>query len=97
MKPRKLNLSEIWQLYLLLKPAMAGRELNGLLIDEILSLLELSPEGTLVACLNILYNKVELDRLNPLELGLAFIIGLKENKFFEFVDFIRITSDDISR
>lgn len=92
-KTKKLSFQEMWNLYLLLKSAIDNRELDDLLIDEIVNLLMLSPQGTLATCLGVFYNKVDIDNLNPLEAGLFFIRGIKENDFFNFVKFVRNISN----
>lgn len=96
MKPKRLSLSEIWELYLLLKPALDKREQKELLIDEIEMLLRNSKPGTLVASLNIMYDNITKQELNPILSALLFIEGLKQNNFFAFVSFVKGISDGSS-
>lgn len=86
-KPKKLNLSEIWQLYLVLKNPINSGEKKKLLIDEIERILDNSPPGTLISSLEIMYNSVEKD-ISPTEALVLFIQGLKNNNFFAFVEFV---------
>ena len=60
-KPNRLNLEQMWNLYLLLKPALENRELKSILLDEVEELLLLSKPGTLFAVLSILYDNISRD------------------------------------
>ena len=87
MKPKRLNFEEMWKLYKLLAPAIEDREPEKTLLDEVDKLLELSPLGTMVDCLHILYdNKPITDGDEAL---LMFMNGLVENDFYAFIDFIK--------
>jgi hypothetical protein len=43
---------------------------------------------TLVQAVRMMYPKKKIDEENPVELLILFTRGLKENEFFEYVDFI---------
>lgn len=88
MKSNKLNLEDVWKLYLLLEPSLKDRERKELVEDEIVEVIKLSESKALLECIHILYdNKVEINNVD--EFVSAIYIGLETNKFFEFVDFIR--------
>ena len=87
-KPKKLNLSEIWELYILLKPALDDRDTEKDLLDEISKLLELSPSGTLVACLHVLYDNINI--VSGEDALMLFIQGLDKNEFYTFVEYIKV-------
>ena len=81
----------MWRLYLKLKPALEDRERESILFDEAKKLLLLSQEGTLLECLNILYDNKDIRKIEPSnEYILLFINGLIYNLFFEFVDFVEV-------
>jgi hypothetical protein len=88
MKSNKLNLKDMWRLYLLLKPALENRKREDSFLDEVDVILSLSPDGTLVEGIDILYDNIDKDELSGIQTLSLFILGLKRNKFFEFVDFI---------
>lgn len=83
-----LNFQEMWNLYLLLKPAIDNRELKELVLDEIIEIIDLSSPQALLECLHILYdNSIKFD--TPMEFNRLFITGIRENDFFGFCGFIR--------
>jgi hypothetical protein len=97
LKPKKLSLSEIWKLYLLLHKGLKDRERCEVFIDEVEQILVSSPPGTLFECLAILYdNKFEDKDVEGKELIILFINGLVTNSFYEFADFVKAFSNDSS-
>lgn len=88
MQPKKLNLQEITRIYLLLKPAIDGREREAYFLDEITKVIDLSAPEALLECVRILYdNKPEIN--NVVDFNEYFATGLLENDFYLFVEFIR--------
>jgi hypothetical protein len=88
MKSNKLNLKDMWRLYLLLKPAIAERDRKDTIEDEVLEIIKLSDSKALLECVHILYdNKVKISNLQEF---VSFIQnGLDRNRFFEFDDIMR--------
>jgi len=88
MKPKKLNLDEIWNLYLLLKHAVEGREPKETLLDEVLEIIHLAEPQALLASIRIMYdNKIRIN--SPAEFNEAFIKGVLKCEFLQFCDVIR--------
>ena len=88
MKSKKLNLEEVWKIYLLLRPAIEGRNPEVLVVDEIDKIIELSTPEVLLECIHVMYdNKVKFN--NGLEFELLFANGIIQSKFLEFCEFIR--------
>ena len=75
----------MWKLYLLLKPAIDNREREDFLLDEIEYLLDNLPDGTLVECLNILYDNIPSDLMGIQSISM-FLQGIQKNDFYLFVD-----------
>ena len=87
MKPNKLNIHEMWKLYLLLEPSLPEKFENEI-EDEIVSIVIASTPETLLECVHILYdNKMEVDSAE--EFLLCISKGLMQNMFFVFVEFAR--------
>lgn len=86
MKPKKLNLTEIHRLYLVLRHALPDKE-EALLIDEIEKILQRAEPNTMMRCLEIMYSK-KPNKSDPFNLLLLFIKGLQINDFFEYSNFI---------
>lgn len=83
MKPKKLNLSEMWKVYQLLYPAVSTIEMDDSVIDNVLDIIELSTPEALLEVMGIMYdNKARFN--NPMEFNELFIKGLSENEFFVF-------------
>ena len=82
---RKLNLHEMWRLYLILQPYLPEKR-NEFLVDEMEAVFGKMQWPDLKRSLEILYKKIPDD--NPIVYLLMMIRGLKENNFFVFVDFI---------
>lgn len=83
-----MNLNQIHQLYLLLRSCLPQRE-EPYLIDEIEKMVGMMESGeTLVQAVELMYPKKKINRENPLELLLLFVKGLKQNEFFEYVQFV---------
>lgn len=80
--PKKLNLTEIYSLYLLLGKGLGKQYL----LDEIIQMLKTLPPENVKKSLHLMYDTVSLD--NPMMVGLMFVRGLKANKFFEFQMFM---------
>ena len=87
IKPKKLNLDEMWKLYIILKPALDNRKSEDVLLDEIDKLLELSPSGTRVACLNVMYDNIKVT--SGAEALALFIQGITKNEFYSFVEYVK--------
>lgn len=86
-KPKKLNLRQVHELYLLLKPYLSETA-NEFLVDEIEAVVSrMDREEVFMRSLEIMYGKTP--KGNPLELLLEFTRGIKANDFFTYVDFIR--------
>lgn len=83
---KKLTLREIHALYLVLEHALPEKE-EDYLIDQIDSLLSRAKEGTIVRSLEIM--KIKTEKKSDIQLLILFIRGLKENNFFEYVEFIK--------
>ena len=77
MKPKKLSLREMWELYKLL-----GKD-NGqkYLLDEVIQMLREVPPENIKKSMVLMYGKMTSD---PLELAISFTKGLQKNNFFEF-------------
>lgn len=83
---RKLTLREMHQLYLLLKPFLPKEE--KYLIHEIIKIMEkISPEA-FIESMKILHGKNFDFNMNPGELVLKFVKGIKENNLFSYVNFV---------
>ena len=88
MKPKKLTLDEMWKLYRIIKPSLQSEQKDRL-IDEIEAMLDNAPSGMVRSSLSVLYAKPErFSDANPLEFLLLFVVGIKKNKFFKFVEFM---------
>lgn len=81
-RPKKLSLQEMWELYGLL----GDGNNKTYLFDEIVSMMETIHPENIKESMRLMYTRVSL---NPLEVGLMFVKGLKCNKFFEFQEFIK--------
>ena len=88
MKSNKLNLKDMWRLYLLLKPAIAERDRKDTIEDEVLEIIKLSDPKALLECIHILYdNEVNIQHVN--EFVDLVSTGLEKNNFFLFVETLR--------
>jgi hypothetical protein len=85
MKPKKLSLREIHQLYLLLVDYLPEKE-QGSFLDELISVFDKAKPGTIAECLNILYPKYVIQ--DSLESIAMFIEGLNQNDFFGYANFL---------
>ena len=85
-KPKKLNLRQIHSLYLLLKPFLPPKE-EKYLIDEVEKIVDRMNDAIFLESLRIMYSKPV--KGNPVELLFYFIRGMKQNTFFEYVEFIQ--------
>lgn len=86
MKPRKLNLRQIHNLYLTLRHALGEVE-QTYLIDELEGIFRRAEPGTIWKALEIMYSKP-----NPksgLEGTRMFVEGIKVNEFFSYVEFLK--------
>lgn len=79
----------MWKLYLLLKPAIDKQDTDDTLLDLAEKVLDVSPQGTLVASLDILYDNIP-STLSGMDVILMFAEGVTKNDFYEFVDFIKV-------
>jgi len=87
MKSNKLNLKDMWRLYLLLKPAIDKRDRKDTIEDEVLEIIKLSDPKALLECVHILYDN-KVDTKNAGEFISLMQEGVIRNRFFEFVDVI---------
>ena len=87
MKSNKLNLKDMWKLYLLLKPAIAERDRKDTIEDEVLEIIKLSDPKALLEYVHILYDN-KVDTKNAGEFISLMQEGVIRNRFFEFVDVI---------
>ena len=83
---KKLNLREIHQLYLLLKPCLPEKE-EEFMIDEVDEILERVTPEILTDVLRVL--KVNMKNKQGIEVLTLLIKGLKHNSFFEYAHFVR--------
>jgi hypothetical protein len=88
IKPKKLNLDKMWRLYLLLKPVIDDRNQEEILLDEIDKIIELSTPQALLESIHIMYDN-DIEFCNMIEFSVLFMIALRENGFFDFVNVIR--------
>lgn len=86
-KPKKLNLRQIHELYLVLQHALP-KEDKELLVDETRYILQHARPGTLLSALKIMYRSLPR-KLNGITASTLFMRGLQENNFFSYVDFLR--------
>jgi len=78
----------MWRLYNLLKPAIEGREPEGLVIEELFAIIEKSSPQSLLASLHLMYdNKIKIN--SPIEFNQLFTQGLMQNQFLEFCAIVR--------
>lgn len=82
---RKLNLKDMWKLYLILQPVLPAQR-NEFLVDEIQAMVAKMQWPDLKRSLGIMYG--EVSDLDPMRCLLMMIKGLKESNFFLFVEFI---------
>lgn len=87
MKPKKLTLPEMWDLYTLVGDGQGKQYL----IDEMDVVLEKLSSFKLMRVVQILYGDVQ--ERNPIKILLLMIKGLKKNNYFEFADFIKVLSN----
>ena len=88
MKSNKLNLKDMWRVYLLLKPSFADRERMDTVEDEVLEMIKLSDPKALLECVHILYDN-KVDTKNAGEFVSIIQSGILRNRFFDFVDVVR--------
>ena len=86
-KKKKLTLREIHEVYLLLEHALPEKE-EAFLIDELDTLLDKAKPGTILRVLKVIYPD-QLKEKSDLSLFVLFVKGLRENNFFEYVNFIK--------
>lgn len=87
MKPRKLNLTEIHRLYLVLKNALPKDE-EAFFIDQIEQIIQAGEPELMERCIEIMYPKPPKES-SPLDFLFLFIKGLQDNDFFEYAHFIK--------
>jgi hypothetical protein len=87
LKPVRLSLQGMWELYRTLKDGIGTTQ--EYLIDEILSMLEKVSQEDFLRSLLILYPKIVFTEHNPVEMTTLFVVGLKHNGFFAFTDVIQ--------
>lgn len=88
MKPKKLNLQEITKVYFLLKPAIDNREREASFMEEVQKIVELSNPRHLLEVMMVMGDNLS-EVTEPLEFTIRFADSLRENGFFDFVEFIR--------
>lgn len=86
IKPKKLTLRQVHELYLLLKPYLPKQD-EKLLVDQAKYILKHSAPGTLDQVFKIVYGKSL--KVNPIQAATLFMRGLKETEFFAYVEFIK--------
>lgn len=82
MKPKKLSIREIWELYRLL----GSSQNKKYLIDEVVYILKSVPHKNIMKSLEIMYGVPKFS--DPLQYGMLIINGLKANNFFDFREHI---------
>jgi hypothetical protein len=87
LKPKRLNIREMWELYKTLKSGV--EEQQEYLIDEVFNILERVSKEDFLQSLWMLYPKIEFSKHNPVEMATMFVAGLKHNGFFAFVEVIQ--------
>jgi len=75
----------MWELYKLLKPGLVGKSREKLM-DEIIDIMKKIDTVSFLKSLRIMYGNE--DFTNPLKVAVLFTRGMKETKFFSFVDFV---------
>lgn len=90
MKPRKLTLRQIHDLYLTLRHALSEKQ-EVYLIDELSGIFRRAEPGTIWKCLEIMYAKPNPG--NGLEATRMFVEGIKVNEFFAYVEFLKTLND----
>ena len=84
MKPEKLTIQKMWELYQTLKQGVGNKQ--EYLIDEIFEMLNRISEDQFLQSLWMMYPKINFAEQNPVEMATLFLRGLKHNQFFMFVD-----------
>ena len=82
LSPKKLSISEMWDLYKLLGKGF-GKEL---LVDEVMEILTNTPSHKIQQSLDIMYDAVST--ADPTERLKLLIDGLKISEFFAFQNFM---------
>ena len=83
LRPKRLNLREMWQLHRLLK--MNKDKLKEYLADELMAILDtVSSEGYGTALLLLYGDKINLAKVSPIDSLILLSDGLNANKFFDF-------------
>jgi len=83
LKPKKLNLFEMWNLYNTLKSGIR-KDRDTYLIDEVIYIMQMNNSFTIKKSIQIMYGDSKFD--NPLDVALLFSKGLINNDFLAFVD-----------
>lgn len=86
MKPKTLNLQEMWNLY---GDLQVGVHPEEYLIDEIFEMLDRISKENFLRSLLLMYPKMVFTQHNPVEMATLFIAGLKHNEFFTFADMVQ--------
>ena len=86
---KKLNIHEMWKLYLLLKPALDTLEDASNPLDEAVALFEGSKPEDFLEVLSLLNDNISID-MSAEDVLTLFIDGLIANDFSEFVVFIEV-------
>jgi hypothetical protein len=77
----------MWELYNLLKDGVG--ENHEYLIDDVFELMGKITSQKFILSLKLFYKDFAVENKSPVDVALLFVRGLKKNKFFEFVDFIK--------
>lgn len=85
MKPRKLNLRQIHELYLVVRHSLSENQ-EVYLIDELEGMFRRAEPGMIWKALEIMYKKP--NPKNGLEATAMFVEGIKSSEFFAYVEFI---------
>lgn len=88
LSPKHLSFDEMWKLYKTIEPSLPNVEKEHL-VDEVIEILKKITQKDFISSLHFMYGKGVEKGKNPAEFGLLFIKGIKENKLFSFVEFIK--------
>jgi len=89
MQPKKLNLKQMWDLYLLVEASLENRDDGFSILDEVHNIIKNCSPGTLLASISIMYDNIPIDISGTFAVTLM-VKGLVKNSFFEFVETIRM-------
>lgn len=89
LRPNKLTLEEMWQVYLYLKDGTPDPLLSSMM-DNVQYMLQHLTSHRISLVLHIFYDLEHDQKIDDhLEFLALFIRGLRKNKYFEFVTYVR--------